>query len=200
MDFSAVSATRLMEIDMATLDEIRVYLDKYPDDHKQRWRLAKRLYRDCQYLSALEHLKILREVWPDQLPVLSYLAATYYRHGKYEKAEAELTSALEKHPEEYAILKHLAKVYEEMGHSGKALKIWKQALVLRPSRQVEENIARLGVLAGYKAENSATSKPPISTLLPPDSDETVRLCPFCDMKNDLFNHRCIGCHREFGGT
>ncbi len=49
---------------MADVEEIREYLDSHPEDHKQRWRLAKELYKAWDYRSALDQLLLLREVWP----------------------------------------------------------------------------------------------------------------------------------------
>ncbi len=178
---------------MADVDEIRAYVESHPDDHKQRWRLAKKLYSAWDYRSALEHLIVLREVWPDQVPVLRYLAATYYRLGKYEEAERELKLALKDHPDEYSLLEQLAKVYEGAGRTDDAIDAWTKVQEIRPSKTAEEALERLGMAMGTMASTMATNVPEMSS----HGNETVMKCPHCGESNDVFSKRCSRCHGDF---
>ena len=178
---------------MADVDEIRAYVESHPDDHKQRWRLAKKLYSAWDYRSALEHLLVLREVWPDQVPVLRYLAATYYRLGKYEEAERELKLALKDHPDEYSLLEQLAKVYEGAGRTDDAIDAWTKVQEIRPSKTAEEALERLGMAMGTMASTMATNVPEMSS----HGNETVMKCPHCGESNDVFSKRCSRCHGDF---
>lgn len=178
---------------MADVDEIRAYVESHPDDHKQRWRLAKKLYSAWDYRSALEHLLALREVWPDQVPVLRYLAATYYRLGKYEEAERELKLALKEHPDEYSLLEQLAKVYEGAGRTDDAIDAWTKVQEIKPSKTAEEALERLGMAMGTMASTMATNVPEMSS----HGNETVMMCPHCGESNDVFSKRCSRCHGDF---
>lgn len=179
---------------MADVDEIRAYVESHPDDHKQRWRLAKKLYNAWDYRSALEHLVQLREVWPDQVPVVRYLAATYYRLGKYDEAEAELTRALKEHPQEYSLLEQLAKVYEGGGRTDQAIETWTRVLEIKPSKTAEEALERLGMAMGTMASTMATSA---TQEISSHGNDTVIVCPHCGESNDVFTKRCSRCHGEF---
>lgn len=180
---------------MAEIEEIRAYVESHPDDHKQRWRLAKKLYNAWDYRSALEHLLQLRDVWPDQLAVLRYLAATYYRLGKYEEAEAELKRALKDHPKEHSLLEQLAKVYEGGGRNDQAIEVWSQVQAIKPSKKTEEALERLGMAMGTMASTMAAGT---MQEMSSHGDETVIKCPHCGESNDVFSKRCIRCHGDFG--
>jgi len=183
---------------MAEIEEIRAYVESHPDDHKQRWRLAKKLYNAWDYRSALAHLQQLREVWPDQVPVLRYLAATYYRLGKYDEAESELKRALKDHPGEYSLLEQLAKVYEGGGRTEQAIDAWSKVLELKPGSQTaEEAMERLGMAMGTMA---STMAPNTMQEMSSHGDETVLKCPHCGESNDVFSKRCSRCHGDFGAA
>ena len=180
---------------MADVDEIRAYVESHPDDHKQRWRLAKKLYSAWDYRSALEHLIILRDVWSDEVQVLRYLAATYYRLGKYDEAEAELKKALKSHPEEYSLLEQLAKIYEGGGQTDQAIEIWSKLMEVKPSKAAEEALERLGMAQGTMASTMAAYG---SEEVSSHGDDTVVVCPHCGESNDVFSKRCVRCHGDFG--
>lgn len=179
---------------MADVEEIRAYVESYPDDHKQRWRLAKKLYNSWEYRPALEHLLKLREVWPDQVPVLRYLAATYYRLGKYDDAEKELKLALKDHPQECSLLEQLAKVYEGAGDTDQAIEAWTRVMDVQPRKTAEEALERLGMAVGTMASSMATST---SQEMSSHGNETVVVCPHCGESNDIFSKRCARCHGDF---
>lgn len=179
---------------MADVEEIRAYVESHPDDHKQRWRLAKKLYNSWEYRPALEHLLKLRDVWPDQVPVLRYLAATYYRLGKYDEAEKELKLALNEHPQECSLLEQLAKVYEGAGDTDRAIEAWTRVMESKPSKAAEEALERLGMAVGTMASTMATST---SQEMSSHGNETVVVCPHCGESNDIFSKRCARCHGDF---
>ena len=180
---------------MADVEEIRAYVDSHPDDHKQRWRLAKKLYNAWDYRSALEHLLLLKEVWPDQVPVLRYLAATYYRLGKYGEAEKELKAALKEHPQEYSLLEQLAKVHEGAGDTDMAIECWTRVLEIKPeSNTAKEALERLEMSMGTMASTMAANT---VQEMSSHGDETVIVCPHCGESNDVFSKRCSRCHGDF---
>ncbi len=180
---------------MADVEEIRAYVDTHPDDHKQRWRLAKKLYTAWDYRSALEHLLLLRDVWPDQVPVLRYLAATYYRLGKYAEAETELLKALKDHPQEYSLLEQLAKVYEGAGNTDKAIDAWTRVSEIKPTKSSTEALERLGMAMGTMASTMVAGT---MQEMSSHGNDTVVVCPNCGENNDIFSKRCARCHGDFG--
>jgi len=178
---------------MADVEEIRVYLESHPEDHKQRWRLAKKLYSAWDYRSALEQLLLLREAWPDEVPVVRYLAATHYRLGKYEEAAALLVQAAAEHPEEVSLLEQLAKIHEGSGQIAKAAETWNRVLAIKPSTTAKEALARLEpALGGTMATMAGGTMQQIST----HGNDTLRTCPHCGEGNDLFSAHCARCHGE----
>ncbi|MGI6460113.1 MAG: tetratricopeptide repeat protein [Candidatus Hydrogenedentales bacterium] len=83
---------------MENIPNIETHLIEHPDDHAQRWRLAKKLYTACEYRDALSHLLILKRDADWKLNYSRYLAATYYRLGRYDECIHELHGALESWP------------------------------------------------------------------------------------------------------
>lgn len=182
---------------MADVEEIRAYVESHPDDHKQRWRLAKKLYNAWDYRSALEHLLLLRDIWPDQVPVMRYLAATYYRLGKYEEAATVLQAAIEGHPDDASLVEQLAKVYEGGGQTDKAIEAWNRVLEIKPtSKKADEALERLGMAMGTMASTMASDN--IRQEMSDHGDDTLIICPHCGAENDVFSHRCSRCHGDFG--
>lgn len=180
---------------MADVEEIRAYVESHPDDHKQRWRLAKKLYNTWDYRSALEQLLILREVWPEQVAVSRYLGATYFRLGKYDEAAEVLVEAIAKHPEEVSLLEQLAKVHEGGGQTEKAVDVWNRLQAIKPSKTAEEALERLGMAAsGTMASTMASTMVQAAGA---DGNDTLILCPHCGAQNDVFSHRCARCHGDF---
>jgi len=181
---------------MADVEEIRAYVESHPDDHKQRWRLAKKLYNSWDYRSALEQLQILKEVWPEQVPVMRYLAATYYRLGKYDEAAEILVEAIKDHPDDASLLEQLAKVHEGGGKTTKAVEVWTRVMELKPSKTAEEALERLGMAVGTMASTM------VSTVVDSENsdhgDDTLIICPHCGAGNDVFSERCARCHGDFG--
>lgn len=184
---------------MADIDEIRAYLETHPDDHKQRWRLAKKLYNAWDYRSALAELLALQEAWPDQVPVQRYLAATYYRLGKYAESEAILVKAIGESPDDVTLLEQLAKVHEGAGRTEKAIDAWSRVLEKKPSsKSAEEALERLGMAVGTMASTMAGAT--MAGEMSDHGNDTIIICPHCGEGNDVFSKRCTRCHGAFGNA
>lgn len=182
---------------MADVEEIRAYVESHPDDHKQRWRLAKKLYNAWDYRSALEQLLLLKEVWPDQVPVRRYLAATYYRLGKYDEAAEVLVETIKDNPDDASLLEQLAKIHEGGGKTSKAVEVWTRVQEIKPSKSAEEALERLGMAVGTMASTMVGSST-MGAEPTGDGDDTLIICPHCGAGNDVFSHRCSRCHGDFG--
>lgn len=180
---------------MADVDEIRAYVESHPDDHKQRWRLAKKLYNAWDYRSALEQLLILRDVWPDQVPIQRYLAATYYRLGKYDDATDVLVKAITDNPDDSTLMEQLAKVHEGGGQTEKAVDMWNRVMAIKPSKTAEEALERLGMAVGTIASTMAGAT--VAQEMSDHGNDTLMICPHCGASNDVFSERCARCHGHF---
>ncbi len=134
---------------MADIWDIARYVESNPDDHEQRWRLAKKLYTAWEYRLALEHLQILKNEGPSRINILRYLGATYYRLGRYEEAVRELEAAIAGWPEEIGLYEQLARVLEIAGDHQKAAAMWDKALELDPHHP----------MAGHAAARLRSSQP-----------------------------------------
>lgn len=126
---------------MADIWDIARYVEANPDDHEQRWRLAKKLYTAWEYRLALEHLQILKNEGPNRINILRYLGATYYRLGRYEEAIRELEGAVAQWPEEIGLFEQLARVLEIAGNHEKAADMWDKTLELDPHHPMAAHAA-----------------------------------------------------------
>lgn len=126
---------------MADIWDIARYVEANPDDHEQRWRLAKKLYTAWEYRLALEHLQILKNEGPKRINILRYLGATYYRVGRYEESIRELETAISEWPEEIGLYEQLARVLEIAGNHPKAADMWEKALALDPHHPMAAHAA-----------------------------------------------------------
>lgn len=117
---------------MADTWDIARYVEANPDDHEQRWRLAKKLYTAWEYRLALEHLQILKNEGPRRINILRYLGATYYRLGRYDESVKELEEAIAIWPEEIGLYEQLARVLEIAGDHLKAAEMWDKTLEIDP--------------------------------------------------------------------
>lgn len=179
---------------MADAQEIRVYLESYPDDHDQRWRLARKLYDQRDYAPALTELLRLKSAWPDHVPLQRYLGATHYRLDQFAEAATVLEIAVARNPGDVLLLEQLAKTYEGAGRRHRAIDTWKLVLKIDASPRAVEALERLGV-----NENTPTTGAQASTLqeLSTHGDETLMNCPHCGEPNDMFSERCWRCHGDF---
>jgi tetratricopeptide (TPR) repeat protein len=126
---------------MAEIWDIARYVEANPDDHEQRWRLAKKLYTAWEYRLALEHLKILKNEGQERINILRYLAATYYRLGRYDEATAELREAIGIWPDEIGLTEQLARVLEIAGDHPGAADMWERTLDLDPHHPMAAHAA-----------------------------------------------------------
>jgi tetratricopeptide (TPR) repeat protein len=176
---------------MADMWDIARYVEDHPENHDQRWRLAKKLYMAWEYRLALEHLQILRRVWPERLNVARYLSATYYRLGRYEEAIGELRKSLATWPEEIGIHEQLARVLEVAGRREEAADAWEELVKLSPDHPI----------AGRAAERlrQQPTESPREKLSLADSDSGIdlrpgRVCANCGAQNSEEFDRCWQCH------
>jgi len=174
---------------MATIQDLTDWVDLHPDDHEQRWWLAKKLYKNSDYEAALEHLLVLRSRWKPKLNVVRYLAATHYRLGKYPEAIAELENAVENWPEEIPVREQLARVLEVAGRKEGAATVWREVLKLKPGHTMaEQALARLP-----RMTPPPTETPPLR-----DADfgigfGTGRTCEKCGALNTEERETCWKC-------
>lgn len=117
---------------MAEIWDIARYVESNPDDHEQRWRLAKKLYTAWEYRLALEHLQVLKNEGQERINIARYLAATYYRLGRYEESVAELSEAISIWSDEIGLYEQLARVLEIAGEHIPAAEMWEKTLELDP--------------------------------------------------------------------
>lgn len=179
---------------MADADEIRVYLESYPDHHEQRWRLAKTLYEQREYAPALAELLRLKVAWPDHVPVQRFLGAAHYRLGQFAEAATVLEVAVARNPGDVLLLEQLARTYEGAGRRQRAIDTWKLVLKFDASPRAVEALERLGVVAHTPPPGAlASTVQELST----HGDETLVNCPHCGEPNDMFSERCWRCHGEF---
>ena len=172
------------------LSELTSFVEAHPDDHEQRWRLAKKLYMDCEYRQALEHLQILRDTWRPRVNVSRYLAATCYRLGRYDDALKELTTALQRWPHEVALKEQAARVYEVTDRIPLALQEWRGIRELNPDHPMAARaIRRLEAMLSDEAPDEM----PIG-----DTDSGIDIgglvCAVCGAQNSVEFSRCWQCH------
>jgi hypothetical protein len=178
---------------MAEIWDIARYVEEHPEDHDQRWRLAKKLYMAWEYRLALEHLQVLKNEWEHKVNVVRYLAATYYRLGRYEEAIRELESAIENWPDELGLREQLARVYEMADRRERAAEVWESVNDLDP----QHPIARSAVKRLRKRIKEGDK--PSEDLRLGDSDSGIDLsegfvCPACGAQNSSEYDRCWQCH------
>ncbi|MCX5771220.1 MAG: tetratricopeptide repeat protein [Candidatus Hydrogenedentes bacterium] len=177
---------------MATIKDLTDWVDLHPDDHEQRWWLAKKLYKNSEYEAALEHLLLLRKRWKPKLNVARYLAATYYRLGKYPEAIAELEQAVEDWPEEIPVREQLARVLEVAGRKEGAATVWREVLKLKPGHTMaEQALARLPRM----------TPPPKEVPALKDADFGIgfgsgRTCDKCGALNTEEREKCWKCSAD----
>lgn len=121
---------------MTDMWDIAAHVEDHPDDHSQRWRLAKKLYAAHEYRHALEHLNVLKNEWTPKLNVRRYLAATYYRLGRYAEAAAELEEARKTWPDEIGVWEQLGHVYQADRRLEEALDVWEHVHAMAPEHTI----------------------------------------------------------------
>ncbi len=188
---------------MADIWEITTYLDEHPEDHEQRWHLAKKLYQDENYRIALEHLQVLHREWNPYVNVERYLAATYYRLGRYDEAIAVLDAAVDAWPNETGVREQLGRVLEVAGRRQDARRVWEKIKEIVPDHPLAaQSIERLSEEAVEKqqAGQSQSQGPATPVLGLKDSvlmTRPARVCPRCGTQNIDEAKRCIECGMPF---
>ncbi|MFP6583296.1 MAG: tetratricopeptide repeat protein [Candidatus Hydrogenedentota bacterium] len=109
---------------MADTWELTKYVEAHPDNHEQRWRLVKKLYKEGDYRMALENLQILMNDWEEKPNVRRYLAATYTRMSRVDEAVVTLEKAVQKFPDDLAMQEQLAVAYAQSGDDDNAAALW----------------------------------------------------------------------------
>ena len=178
---------------MATgdLQELKEHVSAHPEDHANRWRLAKRLYMSWEYGEALGHLRLLKTAWPERVNICRYLAATHYRLGQYGLAANELKQGIESWPEEIVLREQLARVEEIAGHREKAAAVWEDVLALQCGHPIAAKaIERL---------RTTDQTTPEEELHLAESDSGIHLgegrtCATCGAQNGPEFDRCWQCH------
>ena len=117
---------------MADIWDTAENVEQNPDDHAQRWRLAKQLYSAWEYDQALGHLLTLKQQWEPKLNVRRYLAACLFRLGRHEEAVAELREAIALWPDEIGLQEQLTRVLESMGAHARAVEVWQEIARKKP--------------------------------------------------------------------
>ena len=172
---------------MITTEELTRMVEASPDDHDLRWWLAKTLYSQWDYRSALEHLTLLHTAQPNQLEIVRYLAATFYRLGRYDEAVTVIDEILAISPNEVQLLELLARVYGAAGRRADAVAAWKTVYKLAPSAEVIHTIEGLEDLAQPESDSADAS-------VDQEDFELDTTCPFCGAEIELPEKRCFRCH------
>lgn len=176
------------------------FVEEHPDDHVQRWRLAKKLYAEHEYRLALEHLQLLNKEWTPKLNVQRYLAATFYRLGRYTEAEEYLLKTIQQWPEESGPIEQLAHVYRVDGKLKEALDAWRRVIALEPGHALAERAIKN--LEAAVAKSEKTVGPPVMGVFMPNltADEkedlmvTGNICPQCGAQNSDEFETCWQCN------
>lgn len=182
---------------MAEVWDIARYVEDHPEDHAQRWRLAKKLYTAWEYRLALDHLLLLKKEGSNRLNVVRYLGATYYRLGRYDEAVKELEEALETWPDELGLREQLARVLEISGSRERAAEAWAEIGELDPQHPIAGSAVRR---LSKRADDT-----PVRDLRLEDSDSGIdlrpgRVCANCGAQNSEEFDRCWQCHAQLGAT
>ncbi len=176
---------------MSDVWDIAQYVEAHPDNHDQRWRLAKKLYMAWEYRLALEHLQVLENEWDKKISLSRYLAATYYRLSRYDDAIRELERAISKWPDELGLHEQLARTLDVAGRKPEAIKVWEIIAQQEPdhpfaSRAVEH-------LRGEERTEQDAADPQVPAGIAA-AGLMERSCPNCGAMNNPEFRRCWQCH------
>ena len=170
--------------------ELAQHVRHSPSDHEQRWRLAKKLYKNGQYAAAVEHLQIVRQYRDDKLHVVRFLAATFYRLERYQEAADELADAVAQWPEELTLREQWARALRMAGHRARAREVWTEILTREPGNELaEKNLARLA-----RDDDDEPEPEPLSDSDPGPEAQPGIACPACGTINTEEFERCWKCH------
>lgn len=120
---------------MADTWELTKYVESHPNNHGQRWRLIKKLYKDADYRMALENLHILINDWDPKPNVFRYQAATYTRLSRPEEAIRILKKGANLFPTDMGLREQLAIAYMGAGHDELAIDEWRSIVEDSPDHR-----------------------------------------------------------------
>lgn len=184
---------------MAEIWDVAAHVESNPDDHAQRWRLAKKLYSAHEYRLALEHLNILKKEWTPKMNVHRYLAATYFRLGRYEEAINELEDSIQEWPDEIGLREQLAYVLKADKQYERTLDAWKAVLKLQPDHAIaKKSIQKLKSVMekGEEAHEADTKLDPMvmeQDDIPTPPPMPGMECPKCGAQNSEEFGDCWRC-------
>lgn len=181
---------------MADVWSLVEYIESHPDDHEQRWRLAKKLYSEREYRLALEHLQVLRNEWERNLHVERYLGATYFRLTRYARASEALLASIEKWPDDLGLREQLARTFEASGNDNDAaVEAWETVASMDPGHsRAREAVKALKDQAVEEAAVGAIDYEH-ALLSPAGMDDEAEIeCPNCGARNSPEFERCWQCH------
>lgn len=180
-----------LDAPMTDVWDIAQYVEAHPDNHAQRWRLAKKLYMAWEYRLALEHLQVLKNEWERRINVDRYLAATYYRLSRYNDAVHELESAIAEWPEELGLHEQLARTLDVADKRPEAIEVWEKIALQDPEHPYAKRAIK-HLRASEQAEyDSADSQTPAAAAA---AALTEASCPHCGAMNSPEFTRCWQCH------
>lgn len=180
-----------LDAPMTDVWDIAQYVEAHPDDHVQRWRLAKKLYMSWEYRLALEHLQVLKNEWERTINVSRYLAATYYRLSRYDDAIRELKSAISNWPEELGLYEQLARVLDAAGKKPEAIEVWERIARQDPDHPFANRAVEHLRGADRKELESSEPQTPAAAAAAALMEAS---CPHCGAMNSAEFTRCWQCH------
>ncbi|HIA47299.1 MAG TPA: hypothetical protein EYN96_04850 [Candidatus Hydrogenedentes bacterium] len=176
---------------MAETWALTQYVEAHPDNQEQRWRLAKKLYKEEDYRLAIEHLQILSNEWKDKSGIPRYLAATYMRLGRAEEAVGVLEESIETWPTDAKMLEQLAMVYESSGRKENAAVAWAEVLKQNPGHTFAIKAGRSIVRQLKKDHQDRTASNPTGRV---GSAGNVVVCARCGAENTPEQLSCMKCN------
>lgn len=191
---------------MTDVWELAAYVEAHPDNHDQRWRLAKKLYTSWEYRLALEHLLVLKNETEPRENVMRYLAATYYRLGRFDESIEALQDALKIWPKDVELREQLARTLGEANHNEDALKAWRVVLEQAPDHHfAKQAVARFAKIVEQEAKEKAQTLQPVGGVtagvgtdngVDASTPPKEFACPNCGQKNSAEFKRCWKCNAE----
>lgn len=193
---------------MTDVWELAAYVEAHPNNHDQRWRLAKKLYTSWEYRLALEHLLVLKNEVEPRENVMRYLAATYYRLNRLDESIETLQEALKVWPKDAGMLEQLARTQGEANHNEAALHSWQNVLAQTPDHPfAKQAVVRYKKIVDKEAKEKAQALQSASVATPGTENGNANghgtadppkevLCPKCGQKNSAEFKRCWKCNAE----
>ena len=176
---------------MTDVWDIAQYVEAHPDNHSQRWRLAKKLYMAWEYRLALEHLQVLKNETEKKINVSRYLAATYYRLSRYDDAIRELETAISDWPDELGLHEQLARTLDVAGRKLEAAEVWEIIARQEPDHPFANRAVEHLRGKEHKEHESSEPRTPAAAAAKALME---RSCPLCGAMNSPEFRRCWQCH------